>query len=179
MKRSKHYGSVSAAIAIALGIGGSARGQVCDLICPGTDICAAVNANCPPQDVCASARAGCLREPTPADLAGSWQAALLWSGSGCGPMSGLVNFTLDSTGSTSSAVLTTHGDCGDNTLSGQTFRIDTLNSNGSGTASLSCGPSCGWGFTIQLDPLLTTFNLVDVAPTNPWNYVAGTAIRQR
>jgi hypothetical protein len=29
------------------------------------------------------------------DLAGPWQASLLWSNSGCGPASGLLNFTLD------------------------------------------------------------------------------------
>lgn len=115
------------------------------------------------------------------DLAGPWQAALLWSNSGCGPASGLVNFTLDATGSTNSATLVGHAGsgpgCGDQTTT-QTFTIHTLNPNGSGTAGLTCGPGCGWEFTIQVDRQRSIFNLVDVDPMNPGNFVAGTAIRQ-
>jgi hypothetical protein len=115
------------------------------------------------------------------DLAGSWQAALLWSNSGCGPASGLVNFTLDATGSTNSATFVGHAGagpgCGDQTTT-QTFTIHTLNPNGSGTAGLTCGVACGWEFQIQVDRQRTIFNLVDVDPANPNNFVAGTAIRQ-
>jgi hypothetical protein len=115
------------------------------------------------------------------DLAGPWQAALLWSNSGCGPASGLVNFTLDSTGNTNSATLVGHAGagpgCGDSTTT-QTFTIHTLNPNGSGTAGLTCGVGCGWEFTIQVDRQRSMFNLVDVDPANPGNFVAGTAIRQ-
>ncbi len=113
-----------------------------------------------------------------ARLEGHWQATLIWSGSGCGPMSGLVSFSLDRTGSTNGAVLITHGACGDNVLYGQSFTIGSLNPNGSGTAGLSCGPGCGWNFNIQVSRDGQVFNLVDVAPENPGNYVAGTAIRQ-
>lgn len=116
------------------------------------------------------------------DLAGSWQAALVYSNTGCGPASGLVNFTLDATGSTNSATLVFHSGagpgCGD-TTSMQTFTIQTLNSDGSGTANLSCGAGCGWEFNIQVDRHRSTFNLVDVDPANPGNFVAGTAIRQQ
>ena len=115
------------------------------------------------------------------DLAGSWQAALVFSNTGCGPASGLVNFTLDSTGTTNSATLVGHSGfgpgCGDSTTT-QTFTIQSLNPNGSGKAGLSCGSGCGWEFTIQVDRHREIFNLVDVEPTNPGNFVAGTAIRQ-
>jgi len=113
-----------------------------------------------------------------ARLAGSWQATLIWSGSGCGPMSGLLNFTLDSSGTTNTAVLTEHGACGDNILTGQTFTILSLNSNGSGTANLSCGPDCGWNLDIQVARRGQIFNIVDVSTANPGNYVEGSAIRQ-
>ena len=113
-----------------------------------------------------------------ARLAGPWQATLIWSGSGCGPMSGLVNFTLDSTGTTNAAVLTEHGACGDNILTGQTFTILSLNRNGSGTANLSCGPDCGWNLDIQVARRGQIFNMADVSTVNPGNYVEGSAIRQ-
>ena len=115
-------------------------------------------------------------------LAGPWQATLIWSGSGCGPMSGLVNFILDSAGTTNSAVLVTHAGfapgCGDRTLTGQTFTIQSLNPDGSGTAGLTCGTGCGWVFRIQVARDDEIFNMVDVEPTNPGNFVEGSAIRQ-
>ena len=118
---------------------------------------------------------------TVSDLKGSWQAALLWSNSGCGPMSGLLNFTLDSTGNAPSATLVGHAGaapgCGDQTTT-QTFTIKSLNPDGSGTAGLTCGAGCGWEFNIQVDRKATIFNMVDVNPNNPDNYVSGTAIRQ-
>jgi hypothetical protein len=115
------------------------------------------------------------------DLAGSWQAALVYSNTGCGPASGLVNFTLDSNGTTNTATLVFHthvaGPCMDST-STQTFTVQTLNPDGSGTAGLTCGTGCGWQFNIQVDRQRSIFNLVDVDPQNPDNFVAGTAIRQ-
>jgi len=72
--------------------------------------------------------------PGVARLEGPWQAALVWSGSGCGPMSGVVNFTLDQSGADHKATLRTHGACGDNKTT-ETFRIDSLNPDGSGMAS--------------------------------------------
>ena len=127
-------------------------------------------------------------QSTISSLAGPWQATLLWSGSGCGPAAGLVNFTLNSAGTTNSAVLVFHSGpgegCGDSTLTGQTFTIDSLNPDGSGTASLTCGPGCGWGFNIQVSPQIIRgakpeiFNMVDVDTENPGNFVEGSAIRQ-
>ena len=118
--------------------------------------------------------------PGVARLKGPWQAALVWSGSGCGPMAGVVNFTLDKTGTDHNATLRTHGACGDNKTT-ETFRIDSLNPDGSGMASLTCnnGVGCGWVLTIQVDRKRTIFNMADIEPTNPGNFVAGTAIRQR
>jgi len=115
-----------------------------------------------------------------ADLAGPWQAALVYSNTGCGPASALVNFTLDSTGTTNSATFTFHSGvpgCGDATSS-QTFTIQTLNPSGSGIAGLTCGASCGWVFNIQVDRHRSMFNMVDVDPANANNFVAGTAVRQ-
>jgi hypothetical protein len=118
---------------------------------------------------------------TIAQLKGKWQAALLWSSSGCGAMSGLLNFTFGTNGTTSTATLTVnsgtgHG-CGPKT-STQNFTVHSLNPNGSGIAGLTCGEGCGWQFNIQVAPNLEIFNLVDVDPNNPNNYVEGTAIRQ-
>jgi hypothetical protein len=120
---------------------------------------------------------------TIAALKGSWQATLLWSGSGCGAMSGLLNFTFGTNGTTSTAILTTNsvrtriGTCGFSS-SKQTFTVQTLKPNRSGTANLSCGTACGWQLNIQVAPDLATFNLVDVDPANPGNFVEGTAIKQ-
>jgi len=127
-----------------------------------------------------------------ATLAGPWQATLLWSGSGCGAQSAVVNFTLDATGTTNSATVTYHSQlsypvtptaCGDRTETDQTFQITSLNPNGSGTAFLSCndfgvGVPCGFILTIQVDLLRLSFNIADIAPANPGNFVVGTAIRQ-
>ena len=121
--------------------------------------------------------------PGVARLAGPWQAALVWSGSGCGPMAGVVNFTLDKTGVDHKATLRLHAaagaGCGDSTTT-ETFSIDSLNPDGSGMAGLTCnnGVGCGWVLTIQVDRKGTIFNMADIEPANPGNFVAGTAIRQ-
>ncbi|HEX8882142.1 MAG TPA: hypothetical protein VF749_19000 [Candidatus Acidoferrum sp.] len=57
-------------------------------------------------------------------------------------------------------------------------RLFFLNANGSGTAGLICGVGGGCEFAIQVDRQRSMFNLVDVDPANPGNFVAGTAIRQ-
>ena len=116
-----------------------------------------------------------------ARLAGPWQATLIWTNSGCGSMTGLLNFTLDRNGTSTSAVLTTHSSgCGDNS-SNENFVIQSLDANGSGTANLTCGGGgggCGWELNIQVAKDGQVFNLVDVSPLNPGNFVAGTAISQ-
>ncbi len=113
---------------------------------------------------------------TLASLEGPWQITLIGN-TGCGFTSMLVNVTLNSEGS-GSATTTYHSGCGDNTQNSLPFAVQTLNANGSGTANLSCGSGCGWEFNIQVSKNGQIFNLVDVYPENPDNYVEGTAIRQ-
>jgi hypothetical protein len=117
-------------------------------------------------------------------LAGTWQATLLGN-TGCGLQSMLVTFTLNSSGQATDAANTGHflngGDAGCQdgaTSSGNTFSITSLNSDGSGTAGLSCGSDCGWTFQIQVSRDGTEFNLVDVDPQNPNNLLQGVAILQ-
>jgi len=114
---------------------------------------------------------------TKSNLSGAWQIALNGN-TGCGSTSMLVNVTLNNAGLGTNAILTTHGECGDSTLSDQTFQVLSLASNGSGTANLSCGPGCGWNFTIQVSPDRSIFNLVDVDPANPGNFLGGVAIHR-
>src|SRR4029079_5967812 len=81
-----------------------------------------------------------------ADLAGSWQVTLYGQG-GCGVGTTLVTFTLNASGSATNAVEKSHSvGCGDSTSTGNTFTIQTLTTNGSGTAGdlgrRGCGGSC-------------------------------------
>lgn len=111
-----------------------------------------------------------------ADLAGNWQVTLYGQG-GCGVGTTLVTFTLNASGVATNAVEKSHSlGCGDTTSSGNTFTIQSLSSNGSGTAGLSCGPSCGFTFSIQVAPDRSSFNLVDI--TDPNNFLVGVAIHQ-
>jgi hypothetical protein len=111
------------------------------------------------------------------DLAGPWMVTLVGT-TGCGQAAMQANFTLNGSATTNNATLVTHGGCGDSTVTGQTFTVNTLNANGSGTAGLSCGTGCGWTFNIQVSADRSTFNLVDVSTANPNNYIAGTAVHQ-
>lgn len=109
-----------------------------------------------------------------ADLYGPWVITLTGN-TGCGLTAMHVAINMNSTG-TGTAVTTMHAQCGDSVLAGQTFKILTLNTNGSGTAGLSCGPGCGWEFRFQVAPDRQIMNLVDVSPLNPGNYLAGVAV---
>jgi len=117
------------------------------------------------------------------DLAGMWQATLTGD-TGCGITTLLVTFTLNAAG-TGPATIDGHTSfpqspqtpgCGDRINAGQRFTIESLSSNGSGTAGLSCGAGCGWNFHIQVSPDRTVFNLVDI--TDPRNFLEGVAIHQ-
>ena len=108
------------------------------------------------------------------DLTGTWQLALRGT-TGCGFSSMQANVTLNSLG-TGTATIQTHGECGNSSLSGQTFTIKTLATNGKGTAGLTCGTGCGWTFNIQVAPDRSTFNLVDVSSANPGNFLEGVAV---
>jgi hypothetical protein len=111
-----------------------------------------------------------------ANMKGAWQMTLAGQ-TGCGQSSMLANFTLNSSGKAYNMTLVSHGQCGDNTVDHLTFQINSLNSDGSGTASMSCGNDCGWNLMIQVNPERSGFNAVDVE--NPGNFVSGTAIRQK
>jgi hypothetical protein len=111
-------------------------------------------------------------------LKGKWAAAIVGN-TGCGLGTMYVTFTLDAFGhGNGTATIVGHGQCGDSTTSGLNFNIGSLNANGSGTAGLSCGTGCGWVLNIQVARNSQVFNLVDVSPTDPNNYIAGTAIHQ-
>jgi hypothetical protein len=112
------------------------------------------------------------------DLAGAWQMAIIGQ-TGCGFGTTLYTFTLNSSGSSSNVTGTSHTvGCGDGTSSGNAFTIQSLNSNGSGTANLTCGTGCGWNLNIQVSPDRSTFNVVDVSAANPGNYIEGVAVHQ-
>jgi len=112
-----------------------------------------------------------------ADLSGPW-AMTLTGDTGCGMGTSYVTFTLNAAGSGSATIKSHTSGCGDSTRGGLPFTINTLNSNGSGTAGLSCGTGCGWGLDIQVSPDRSMFSVVDVSPDNPGNYLEGVAIHQ-
>jgi hypothetical protein len=110
------------------------------------------------------------------DLAGNWLIALHGT-TGCGIADMEADVSINSSGA-GTGTLISHGQCGDSTLTGQTFTINSVKANGSGTAGLSCGTGCGWNFNIQVSPDRSKFNLVDVATVNPGNFVEGLAVRK-
>ncbi|GAC1430901.1 MAG: hypothetical protein NVS1B11_05520 [Terriglobales bacterium] len=117
-----------------------------------------------------------------ADLSGPWQMTLIGN-TGCGFTSMLVTFTLNNSGAATNATITSHytatSPCADGTVStGNTFSVNTLNANGSGTAGLSCSAGCGWTFNIQVSADRSVFNVVDVSVSNPNNLLEGSAIHQ-
>lgn len=115
-------------------------------------------------------------EITLAKLKGAWQATVYGEG-GCGEGSKLVTFTLNSGGVATDAVWSYHTTgCGDATITGQTFEITTLNSDGSGTATLTIGGGVTLSFSIQVSGSGQVFNLVDI--TDSGNYEEGTAVKQ-
>jgi hypothetical protein len=98
---------------------------------------------------------------------------------GCGFGTTLYTFTLNASGSSSNVTGTYHtAGCGDGTSSGNTFTIQSLNADGSGTANLTCGAGCGWNLNIQVSPDRSKFNVIDVSPANPGNFIEGVAIHQ-
>jgi hypothetical protein len=113
-----------------------------------------------------------------ADLAGSW-AISVGGNTGCGLTSLYVTVDLDAAGSGMARILRSSTGCPPGDDPAQPFQILSLNADGSGTAGLSCGPACGWTFTIQVPRGSTNlFTVVDVAPENPGNVLVGTAARK-
>lgn len=114
---------------------------------------------------------------TKADLSGPW-AMTLTGDTGCGITTLYVTFNLSTSGSGPANITSHTSGCGDSTNPNQTFAVFTLNPNGSGTANLSCGPSCGWNFDLQVSSDRSMFSVVDVSPENPGNFLEGVAIHQ-
>ena len=77
-----------------------------------------------------------------ADLVGPW-AVTLTGDTGCGITTMYVTFSPSSSGSGTATYQSHTSGCGDGSTTGVTFTIDTLNTNGSGTANLTCGSGCG------------------------------------
>lgn len=111
---------------------------------------------------------------TLADFHGPWTATLNGL-TGCGHTAMHVAFTMNSTG-TGTGTLTSHGQCGNSVLTGQTFRILSLSTTGNGTANLTCGPGCGWNLRFTMSPDRQVMNLIDVDPANPGNFIGGVAV---
>lgn len=112
---------------------------------------------------------------SPYMLAGKWSAAL-GGNTGCGITSMFVTFTLNGSGVGAATILQHSTGCANTTIAG-TFTVLTVDNNGQGTASLSCGASCGWSFKIQVASSGDAFILADVDAANPNNTPTGTALR--
>jgi hypothetical protein len=112
---------------------------------------------------------------TLADLHGPWTATLMGF-TGCGQHAMHVAINMNNAGS-GTATITNHSQCGDSVQTGQTFKVSSINTSGTGTANLSCGTGCGWVLRFQVSPDRTVMNLVDVEPANPGNFLAGSAVQ--
>jgi len=109
-------------------------------------------------------------------LAGAWQATFVGEDA-CGIGSALVTFTLNSSGVATNATWQYHStSCGDGANTGLNFTIDTLNADGSGTATLNVSESSKIALTIQVSANSQVLNMVDFTDAN--HYVAATAIKQ-
>jgi hypothetical protein len=113
----------------------------------------------------------------PADLTGNWQMTTVGQ-TGCGFGTTLYTFTLNSAGLATNVTAISHTGCGDSQSTGNRFQIQSLSANGSGKANLTCGSACGWNLNIQVSPDRSTFNLIDVSPQNPGNFIEGVAVHQ-
>jgi hypothetical protein len=108
-------------------------------------------------------------------LAGPWQIALVGN-SGCGQTSMQFTGTLNTSGTAAGTLTSSSTGC-PSSSSTQTFTINPLGPDGTGTASLTCGSGCAWNFAIQVAPNVKIFNLVDTGSGDPnFNELAGTAV---
>jgi hypothetical protein len=108
------------------------------------------------------------------DLKGTWRISLRGV-TDCGFSSMLATITFGTNG-VGTGPLQIHGDCGDSTLAGQTFTVETLTKAGEGTASLTCGGGCEFNFNMQVAPNRAIFNLVDVNPLETTHFLDGLAV---
>ena len=87
----------------------------------------------------------------------------------------LVNFTLNSSGNSTSGTWTSNTVDGGSASVPLTFAITSLNSDGSGTATAEAGTGV-FNYNIQVNSTSNVFNIVEVTDAN--NYEAGVAIKQ-
>jgi hypothetical protein len=123
----------------------------------------------------AAADKGARPEVTFAKLKGTWLATMYGQG-GCGVGTKLISFTLNSVGVATDASDTYHTvSCGNDTVLGLTFTITSLNTTGTGFATLSgSGPTLN--YAIQISANSQVMELVDI--TDSGNYEEGSAIKQ-
>ena len=124
----------------------------------------------------AAAQTHARPEVTLTKLKGSWQTTFVGQDA-CGTGSALVKFTLNSSGVATNSTWQYHSaSCGDGANTGLNFTIDTLNTDGSGTATLNVSESSKIALTIQVSANGQVMNMVDITDSN--HYLAATAIKQ-
>jgi hypothetical protein len=112
---------------------------------------------------------------TIASFAGSWTVSY-HSNASCGNGTHIQMFTLDSSGVSSSFADTYNtSKCGQGQNHDETFTIDSVDADGTGTATYSNGGN-PLTFTIQLNPSKNVFSLVDT--TDVGQYWSGMAVKQ-
>jgi hypothetical protein len=118
---------------------------------------------------------------TVASLKGTWQLSFMGI-TGCGFTTMVETAVLDATGVGKVTTAQSHtAGCGDSisTTASFPFTINHLNSDGSGTGNLSCGPGCGWNLIVQVAQNAQMFTAIDVDPVNPGNFVEIVAVRRK
>jgi hypothetical protein len=112
---------------------------------------------------------------TIASLAGSWEVEFFTTAN-CGNGTHLWIFTLNSSGVSDDFADTYNtSSCGQGQNHDETFTIETLNVDGTGTAKYSNG-TLPLTFNIQVNTATNVFSLVDI--TDKGQYWSGTAIKQ-
>jgi hypothetical protein len=118
---------------------------------------------------------GARPEVTFAKLKGTWLASMYGQG-GCGVGTKLLSITFNSSGVATDVSDSYHTvSCGNDTILGLTFTITSLNSTGTGFATLSgSGPTLNYAIQVSQNSQMMT--LVDI--TDSGNYEEGSAVKQ-
>jgi hypothetical protein len=113
-----------------------------------------------------------------ANFSGAWQLVLVGQNS-CGTASQHVTFKMNAKGIATNASETSHtSGCADTTSANNTFELQGSNTDGSGTATLTCGTGCTYNFNYQISPDRSTMVVVDVSPSDSGKFLMGKAIHQ-
>lgn len=115
---------------------------------------------------------------TLASFAGNWQVTVFGQ-TGCGIGTTVYQATIATTGQGTATGRSHTAGCGDAVITTPvSFNINSVSANGSGMGGISCGAGCGWVIKVQISRNHQIFNLIDVDPTNPNNFIEGTAVKQ-